>query len=126
VLPALYPAKGENYDEICSEPGRQRDRHPVQRIPRRPHLEPLEELWFPLETVARTIKKGAHVLVEGSLISSTYEQVNGKGKKAKIAKVASWSIRADVVRKLDREPEPEAAVSSSQTSAPVADSDAPF
>jgi single-strand DNA-binding protein len=33
--------------------------------------------------VAATIKKGAHVLVEGSLVSSTYEQPNGRGKKAK-------------------------------------------
>jgi len=52
--------------------------------------------------VARTIKKGAHVLVEGSLVSSTYEQPNGKGKKSKATKITSWSIRADVVRKLDR------------------------
>ena len=59
------------------------------------------------ERVATTIKKGAHVLVEGSLISSTYEQPNGKGKKAKTAKITSWSVRADVVRRLDRgEPEP--------------------
>jgi single-strand DNA-binding protein len=63
------------------------------------------------ENVARTIKKGAHVLVEGSLISTTYAQPNGKGKKSKTAKITSWSIRADVVRKLDRneqEPEPPA------------------
>jgi single stranded DNA-binding protein len=79
------------------------------------------------EAVLNNIKKGAHVLVEGSLVSSTYEQANGKGKKAKTAKITSWSIRADVVRKLDRgEPEPEAAASGNQTSAPVADSDAPF
>jgi single-strand DNA-binding protein len=62
--------------------------------------------------VARTIKKGSHVLVEGSLVSSTYEQLNGKGKKSKGVKITSWSIRADVVRKLDRgEPEPEAPAS---------------
>jgi len=61
------------------------------------------------EHVARTIKKGAHVLVEGSLVSSTYEQPNGKSKKNKPVKVTSWTIRADVVRKLDRsEPEPQA------------------
>ena len=61
------------------------------------------------EFVLTAIKKGAHVLVEGSLVSSTYEQPNGKGKKSKTAKITSWSIRADVVRKLDRnEPEPEA------------------
>ena len=61
------------------------------------------------EAVLTNIKKGAHVLVEGSLVSSTYEQANGKGKKAKTAKITSWSIRADVVRKLDRA-EPEAAL----------------
>jgi single stranded DNA-binding protein len=64
--------------------------------------------------VATTIKKGAHVLVEGSLVSSTCEQANGKGKKAKTAKITSWSIRADVVRKLDRgEPELETVASGS-------------
>jgi len=54
------------------------------------------------ERVAATIKKGAHVLVEGSLVSSTYEQPNGKGNKSKTMKITSWSIRADDVRKLDR------------------------
>jgi single stranded DNA-binding protein len=58
--------------------------------------------------VASTIKKSARVLVEGSLVSSTYEQPNGKGKKSKTAKIASWSVRADIVRRLDRnEQEPE-------------------
>ena len=66
------------------------------------------------EYVATTIKKGSHVLVEGSLVSTTYERGNGKGKKAKTAKITSWSIRADVVRKLDRgESEPETAASGS-------------
>jgi single-strand DNA-binding protein len=66
------------------------------------------------EAVLNSIKKGAHVLVEGSLISSTYEQANGKGKKSKTAKITSWSIRADVVRRLDRnEQEPEAPASES-------------
>jgi single-strand DNA-binding protein len=61
------------------------------------------------ERVATTIKKGAHVLVEGSLVSSTYEQPNGKSKKSKTSKITSWSVRADVVRRLDRgEPEPNA------------------
>jgi len=64
------------------------------------------------ERVAATIKKGAHVLVEGSLLSSIYEQPNGKGKKSKTTKITSWSIRADVVRKLDRnEQEPQAPAS---------------
>jgi len=73
------------------------------------------------EHVAAAIKKGAHVLIEGSLVSSTYEQSNGKSKKAKTAKITSWSIRADVVRKLDRgEPELEA-----PTSSPAASGQAP-
>ena len=75
------------------------------------------------EYVLNGIKKGAHVLVEGSLVSSTYEQANGKGKKAKTAKITSWSIRADVVRKLDRgEPEPEATASISDGSGQVLES----
>jgi len=69
------------------------------------------------EYVAQAIKKGSHVLVEGSLISSTYERLNGKGKKATTTKITSWSIRADAVRKLDRgEPEPEAVASDSRVS----------
>ena len=69
------------------------------------------------------------MLVEGSLISSTYEQANGKGKKAKTAKITSWSIRADVVRKLDRgEPEPQAPVSGPDAAEPLSDTSnqAPF
>jgi single-strand DNA-binding protein len=74
------------------------------------------------EYVLQSIKKGAHVLVEGSLISSTYEKANGKGKKATTAKITSWSIRADVVRRLDRgEPEPEATTSNTQASDEVSE-----
>jgi len=69
------------------------------------------------EFVATAIKKGSHVLVEGSLISTTYEREVGKGKKAKTTKQTFWCIRADVVRKLDRgEPEPETVVSGSNAS----------
>jgi single-strand DNA-binding protein len=72
------------------------------------------------ERVATTIKKGAHVLVEGSLVSSTYEQPNGNGKskKAKATKITSWSIRADVVRRIDRaEPDPQAPASTASDAA---------
>src|SRR5262249_27235133 len=79
------------------------------------------------EYVLLAIKKGSHVLIEGSLVSSTYEQPNGKSKKSKATKITSWSIRADVVRKLDRgEPEPEAAAPGTATPAPIEDPDAPF
>jgi single-strand DNA-binding protein len=81
------------------------------------------------EYVLESIKKGSHVLIEGSLISSSYDRLNGKGKKATITKITSWSIRADVVRKLDRgEPEPEAVTSNSIPSeqAPETTEHAPF
>jgi len=81
------------------------------------------------EYVATTIKKGSHVLVEGSLVSTTYERGNGKGKKAKTNKQTFWCIRADVVRKLDRgEPEPEVNASGSAASnhAPDSSDTAPF
>jgi len=54
------------------------------------------------EYVLAAVKKGAHVLIEGSLVSSTYERTDSKSKKAAAAKITSWSIRADVVRRLDR------------------------
>jgi single stranded DNA-binding protein len=81
------------------------------------------------ERVATAIKKGSHVLVEGELVSSTYERPNGKSKKSATTKITSWSIRADVVRKLDRgEPEPEVFVSGSDPSehSPEAPDAAPF
>ena len=81
------------------------------------------------EYVATTIKKGSHVLVEGSLVSTTYERGNGKGKKTKTNKQTFWCIRADVVRKLDRgEPEPETVASGSAASSEALDASeaAPF
>ena len=61
------------------------------------------------EYVLQSVQKGSHVLIEGSLTSSTFERASGKGKKAPAEKIISWFIRADVVRKLDRgEPEPQA------------------
>jgi len=79
------------------------------------------------EAILNNIKKGAHVLVEGSLVSSTYEQPNGKGKKAKTAKITSWSIRADVVRTLDRgESQAEASLPDYTNSASVGDESIPF
>jgi single-stranded DNA-binding protein len=42
--------------------------------------------------VSTTIKKGSHVLVEGSLVSTTYERANGKGKKANTNKQTFWDM----------------------------------
>jgi single-strand DNA-binding protein len=80
------------------------------------------------EYILNTVKKGAHVLVEGSLVSSTYDQPNGKSKKTKTTKITSWSIRAGVVRKLDRgERRPEMSNSGFQPADKVGDSaEAPF
>jgi len=79
------------------------------------------------EHVATAIKKGSHILVEGELVSSTYERPNGKSKKSATTKITSWSIRADVVRKLDRaEPQPEAAASAAAVQAPEGSDEIPY
>jgi single-strand DNA-binding protein len=39
------------------------------------------------ESIAGTLHKGDHVLVDGMLVSSKYERENGNSKKAKAAKV---------------------------------------
>ena len=79
------------------------------------------------ERVAATIKKGAHVLVEGELVSSTYERPNGKSKKSATTKITSWSIRADVVRQLDRgEPQPEAVAPTDPGHAPETSDEIPY
>jgi single-strand DNA-binding protein len=58
------------------------------------------------ESIADTLHKGDHVLVDGLLVSSKYENENGKSKKAKTAKTAKvsifWSVRANSVRRLSR------------------------
>ena len=69
-------------------------------------------------------------ICKASYDGSTYERPNGKSKKsATTTKITSWSIRADVVRKLDRgEPEPETAASGSDASghAPEPSDASPF
>jgi single-stranded DNA-binding protein len=82
------------------------------------------------EQVLDTVKKGSHVLIEGSSISSVYERSNGKGKKAGATKQTSWSIRADAVRRLDHgQPEPASVAFVSVPDNPEASqehTDAPF
>ncbi|MCU1242555.1 MAG: hypothetical protein JWO71_3281 [Candidatus Acidoferrum typicum] len=54
-------------------------------------------------SLADTLRKGDHVLVDGMLVSSKYERENGKSKKAKAAKVTVFcSVRANSVRRLSR------------------------
>ena len=55
------------------------------------------------ESIAETLHKGDHVLVDGMLVSSKYQGQNGKSKNAKAAKVTVfWSVRANSVRRLSR------------------------
>lgn len=52
------------------------------------------------------IRKGSHVLIDGTHVSTNYERPNGRSRKSKREKQTFWCIRADVVRRLDRgEPE---------------------
>jgi single-strand DNA-binding protein len=81
------------------------------------------------EYVLQSIQKGSHVLIEGSLASSTFERASAKGNRTQAEKITSRFIRADAVRKLDRgETEPEAIPAGSQASegAPETSGVAPF
>ena len=70
------------------------------------------------ERIAASLRKGDHVLVEGTLVSSSFEREVRKGKKNATVKQVSWSIRADAVRKLNRtDKEPEAIASGSSQAA---------
>ena len=60
------------------------------------------------ERIATALRKGDHVVVEGTLVSTTYDREYGKGKKPTVVKHTLWQVRADSVRKLNRgEKEPE-------------------
>ena len=55
------------------------------------------------ESIADTLRKGDHVLVDGQLVSSKYEREAGKSKKARATNFAIfWSVRANSVRRLSR------------------------
>jgi single-strand DNA-binding protein len=78
------------------------------------------------ESIADSLHKGDHVLVDGLLVSSKYERENGKSKKAKTTKVAIfWSVRANSVRRLSRA-EADAPTAASSPEAPPESGDAPY
>jgi single-strand DNA-binding protein len=63
------------------------------------------------ERIAASVRQGDHILVEGTLVSNSYDREYGKGKKAATVKHTVWQIRADAIRKLNRaekDPGPEA------------------
>jgi len=78
------------------------------------------------ESIADSLHKGDHVLVDGLLVSSKYERENGKSKKAKVAKLAIfWSVRANSVRRLSRA-EAEVPTAAPSTEAGAESGDAPY
>jgi single-strand DNA-binding protein len=78
------------------------------------------------ESIAESLHKGDHVLVDGLLVSSKYENENGKSKKAKAAKVTVfWSVRANSVRRLSRA-EAEVSTQPTGTEAGAESSEAPY
>jgi single stranded DNA-binding protein len=78
------------------------------------------------ESIADTLHKGDHVLVDGQLVSSKYERENGKSKEAKAAKFAIfWSVCTNSVRRLSRA-EAEAPTAAPNSEAGTETGDAPF
>jgi single-strand DNA-binding protein len=78
------------------------------------------------ESIADTLHKGDHVLVDGQLVSSKYERENGKSKKAKAAQFnVFWSVRANSVRRLSRA-DVEAPGAAPNSDAAPQSGDAPF
>ena len=54
------------------------------------------------EYAATKLRKGDHIYVEGSLVSSTYEKEFGKGKSKITVPFKAWQVKADSIRKLNR------------------------
>ena len=74
-----------------------------------------------LNDAAARLRRGDHVVITGSLVSSKYEREVSKGKKPTTLKLTSWQIRANTLRKLNRAvKEPEAVVSGSSEEASAA------
>ena len=54
------------------------------------------------EYAAAKLRKGDHIYVEGTLVSSTYEKEFGRGKNKVTVPVKAWQVKADSIRKLNR------------------------
>ena len=54
------------------------------------------------EYAASKLRKGDHIYVEGTLVSSTYDKDFGKGKSTVTVSLRSWQVKADSIRKLNR------------------------
>jgi single-strand DNA-binding protein len=54
------------------------------------------------EYAAAKLRKGDHIYIEGTLVSSTYEQELGKGKSKITVPLKLCKVKADSIRKLNR------------------------
>ena len=54
------------------------------------------------EYAATKLRKGDHIYVEGTLVSSTFEKEFGKGKSKIAVPFKAWQVKADSIRKLNR------------------------
>jgi single-strand DNA-binding protein len=74
-----------------------------------------------LHDAAASLRRGDQVVVTGSLVSSKYERQVSNGKKPATLKLTSWQIRANTLRKLNRDGKgPEAVASGSSEEASAA------
>jgi single-stranded DNA-binding protein len=48
------------------------------------------------------LRKGDHIYVEGTLVSSTFEKEFGKGKSKITVPFKAWQVKADSIRMLSR------------------------
>jgi single stranded DNA-binding protein len=54
------------------------------------------------EYAATKLRKGDHIYVEGTLVSSTYVREFGNGKSKITMPVKAWQVKADSIRKFNR------------------------
>ena len=54
------------------------------------------------EYAVAKLKKGDHIYVEGTLVSSAYEKNIGKGKNATSVQITFWLVKVQSIRKLNR------------------------
>lgn len=54
------------------------------------------------EYAAAKLKKGDHIYIEGTLVSSIYEKKLNKGKNATSVQITFWQVKAQSIRKLNR------------------------
>jgi single-strand DNA-binding protein len=54
------------------------------------------------EYAASKLRKGDHIYIEGTLVSSIYEKKVNKGKNETSVQITFWQVKAQSIRKLNR------------------------